>query len=135
MSDVSQKVQVIFREVVGDLAERLSGDRHLTDVKTRIASALSGEEPSEEDILQNDRVAFHVIDWQAEAAFIVALALFPDRFSDEEIRDGVEDLLIHAPAHILEAARLVGRPTENIFLEGAERSEQGAQGSARSSHP
>ena len=135
MSNVSRKVEVIFRELVGDLADRLSGSRYLADVNSRIAAALCGENASEADLLRNDSLGFHVIDWQAEAAFIVALALSPERFTDEEIKDGVESLLIHAPAHILEAARLAGHPTMNIFPEDPERSEPDAPGNAPSSRP
>ena len=59
-------------------------------------------------ILHHDQIGFHLIDWQAEAAFLVALSLYPERFTDEEIQDGVEAFLIHAPSHVVEAARLAG---------------------------
>jgi len=39
----------------------------------------------------------------------------PKRFTDEEIREGVDNLPIHVPAHILEAARLGGCKAENVF--------------------
>ena len=117
MSDASDKVATIFRELVGDSAERLSGSRYLADVNSRITQALAGDASSDETVLRMDGIGFHVVDWQNEAAFIVALCLFPERFTDDEIRAGIEALLIHAPQHILEAARLGGYPTENIFLE------------------
>ena len=70
-----------------------------------------------EQVLQRDGIGFHLVDWQNDAAFIVALVLFPERFTDEEIREGVDRLLVHVPAHVLEAARLGGYQTENIFME------------------
>jgi len=111
------KVLQIFRELVGERAARLDGSHYPADVNTRITAALCAEppDPSGETRLRQDGIGFHLVDWQHEAAFLVALVLFPERFTDEEIRVGVESFLIHAPAHILEAARLGGYPTENIF--------------------
>ena len=62
-----------------------------------------------------DMLKEHVIKQQADAAFIVALHLYPDRFSPEEIDAGVRALLVHVPAHIIAAAKLGGYATENIF--------------------
>jgi hypothetical protein len=117
MSNVSIKVQSIFREWVGERADRLSSSCHLADVNSRITRALREDSSGDGEVLKQDGIGFHVIDWQNEAAFIVALSLFPERFTDDEIRQGVEGLLIHAPHHILEAARLGGYPTDNIFLD------------------
>ena len=125
MSDAATKVLTIFRELVGDHAERLSGSRYLADVNSRITTALADKTSDDQNILRMDGIGFHVIDWQNEAAFLVALSLFPERFTDEEIREGVERLLLHAPQHILEAARLGGYPIENIFLEGNESQQTG----------
>ena len=100
------KTAAIFRELVGDLSERLSGSRYLADVNSRITAALMKEGEDEDVLLHKDKIGFHLIDWQAEAAFIVALSLFPERFTDEEVRDGVWGVLIHAPSHLVEAARL-----------------------------
>ena len=124
MSDVSDKVLTIFRETSGEAAERLDGSRYLADVNSRVAVALSGDSLSDECALRMDEIGFHVVDWQSEAAFIVALCLFPDRFTNEEIREGIEALLIHVPHHILEAARPGGDPTENIFKDDEEIVEQ-----------
>ena len=126
MSDVSDKVETIFRELVGDEAGRLSGARYLADVNSRITAALAKKNSDKDEILRKDGIGFHLVDWQSEAAFVVALCLFPDRFTDAEIRDGVDAFLIHAPQHILEAARLGGYPTENIFQNDAEENEPGS---------
>lgn len=123
MSDAATKVLTIFRELVGDRADRLSGSRYLADVNSRITTALADKTANDQEALRMDGIGFHVIDWHNEAAFLVALSLFPERFTDEEIREGVEGLLLHAPQHILEAARLGGYPIENIFLEQVEPEE------------
>lgn len=62
-------------------------------------------------------IAINVADWQADAAFLVALHLFPERFTAEEIDAAVHDLLIHVPLHVIAAARLAGHPTQDIFAE------------------
>ncbi len=68
-------------------------------------------------IFHADKIAFHLTDWNAEAAFIVASTSFPGGFTPEEIRDGVEAFLIHAPHHVIAAARLAGHPTEEFLME------------------
>ncbi|HEY0862478.1 MAG TPA: hypothetical protein VGD97_00095 [Lacunisphaera sp.] len=105
---VDEKVAAIFRELAGEKSKRLDGSRYLADVNSRITKALAARTEDETEILHHDEVGFHLIDWQSEAAFLVALSLFPERFTDEEIRDGVEGFLIHAPSHVAEAARLAG---------------------------
>lgn len=110
------KIVEIFRELVGDRAEKLDGSHYPADVNDRITSALAEENWGDEGrVLQQDAVGFHLVDWQRNAAFIVAIVLFPEKFTNEEIRDEVDAFLIHAPAHVLEAARLAGYPVENIF--------------------
>jgi hypothetical protein len=63
-------------------------------------------------------VAFHLTDWTAEAAFLVAVQLFPDAFTAEEIEAGVTALLIHAPNHLAAAAKLAGWPVRDVFGVG-----------------
>jgi len=112
----------IFRELVGERANKLVGSHYPADINTRITAALSedAEDSATEHAQQRDGIGFHLVDWQNDAAFIVALVLFPERFTDEEIREGVDRFLIHVPAHVLEAARLGGYQTENIFIEKPE---------------
>jgi hypothetical protein len=113
------KVIAIFRELVGDRASRLEGSRYPADINTQITAALTETEVELDDteILKKDSLGFHLVDWQRDAAFIVALILFPEKFTNEEIRDEVDSFLCHVPAHVLEAARLGGYPIENIFRE------------------
>lgn len=105
-----EKVATIFTELAGNQAERLSGSRYLADVNSRITSVLAKGNISDPEILQKDEAGFHIIDWQAEAAFIVALSLYPERFTDEEIEEGIMSLMQHAPGHLVKAARILDYP-------------------------
>lgn len=55
------------------------------------------------------------MDWHGDARFIVALALFPERFTDAKIRQGVIWFLIHAGYHIPEAVRLMDIPSRSHY--------------------
>ncbi len=112
---VSDIVHSIFREMTGDAASRLRGDSINRESKDLAGIALSSEHP---ELVAHD-IAFHLLDWNAEAAFLVALQLFPDRFTPEQIREGVLNFLIHAPNHVAAAAKLGGWPVEDIFEVGA----------------
>ena len=81
------------------------------------SASLSGPAASEEQVLQADTIAFHLTDWNADAAFIVALHLYPERFTPEEIEAGVGMLLSHVPSHVIAAARLAGHPVEDSLRE------------------
>ena len=111
------KVEAIFRELAGDRVAMLNPSRLPESITSTITEALAGESGDAEAILHADQIAFNLTDWNAEAAFLVALHLFPERFTPEEIRDGVEAFLIHAPHHVIAAARLAGHPTDDIFRE------------------
>jgi hypothetical protein len=108
----SDKVIAIFRELVGERALKLDGSRFPADAMDRITEALT--QPGEDPVAK-DRISHHLMEWQRSAAFLVALALFPERFTDEEIQDEVEDFFLDVPAHVLEAARVAGCPAKNIF--------------------
>ena len=84
------KVQEIFRELVGEKADRLRSDRYLADVNSIITTALAADNPewSDDDLVEKDGIGKNLIDWQSDAAFIVALSLYPERFSQEEVQEG-----------------------------------------------
>ena len=114
-SDSDAKVAAIFRELVGDRASRLDGSHHNHDSVATIARALSpspDDRNSPEDRTARD-IAFHLSDWASDAAFIVAIQIFPERFTAAEIADGVEGFLIHAPNHVAAAAVLSGHPAKS----------------------
>ena len=108
-----QKVQAIFREMAGERASQLRGN-----VNARRANDILGAALAEEmDPLRADQLAFNLVDWNADAAFVVAVILFPERFTEEELRAGVDMFLIHAPSHILTAARLGGYEAKDLDLD------------------
>ena len=108
---LGKKVQTIFSEIAGaDRAKWLRGD-----VPSRVMNHIAQAISSEHELEVAAEIGFHLGDWQSEAAFLVALHLFPERFTPEDIREGVEAFLIHAPHHIIAAARLAGHPTDDIF--------------------
>jgi hypothetical protein len=107
------KVAAIFTELVGDRASRLQG-LSSRDVQKPFDDALSTDRPGS---LSKD-IAFHLTDWKEDAAFLVAVYLFPERFTPEEIATGVGSLLIHAPNHMAAAATLAGYPIQDVFEIG-----------------
>lgn len=115
---VSEKVAAIFKELAGERSKTLDGSTFPAAITTAITSALSREEDGEQTFLHKDQIAFHLTDWNSDAAFLVALHLFPERFTAEEISAGVDLFLAHVPAHVIAAARLSGKSTEDIFAAG-----------------
>src|SRR5437899_1625955 len=102
---VKQKVEAIFRELAGERAPALfAAVPPSTDV---MATALAdlGEQRAHD-------IAFHLADWSADAAFLVAVHLFPERFTPAEVEAGIDLLLVHAPNHLAAAAKLAGHPIQ-----------------------
>ena len=110
-NSVEAKVAAIFQELAGDRAAALLGS-----VPARRANDILGQAlASERELLRADEMAFHLVDWNSDAAFLVAFLLFPERFTPEELCAGVDGLLVHAPAHLMAAARLGGYEARDIF--------------------
>lgn len=115
-ASVKAKVHTIFRELAGDRANSLLGG-----VPARRANDILGRALIEGcDELKADELAFHLVDWNSDAAFIVAFILFPERFTEEELRAAVDMFLVHVPAHVLAAARLGGYEANDIFANESE---------------
>jgi hypothetical protein len=112
-----EKVAAIYEEMVGNRSKILNGSALPKQIISTIAAALSGKDADEKAILKNDEIAFHLTDWNSDAAFLVALHLFPERFTPAEIQAGVDLFLVHVPSHVIAAARLSGNSTEDIFAE------------------
>jgi len=110
-----EKVLEIFREMAGDRAYQTLGFILPEEAFRVIGLALAKEYTPE----VAEQIAIHLTDWNSDAAFIVALILFPKRFTKNEIRRGVAQFLIHAPDHIAAAAKLGGWPITDCFEVGA----------------
>ncbi len=114
---VRRKVETIFSEMAGDRTKMLDSGTFPAGITSTITTALAGSDATEEQILHADQIAFHLTDWSSDAAFVVALHLFPERFTPEEIKAAVDMFLVHVPSHVIAAARLAGHSTEDIFKE------------------
>jgi hypothetical protein len=104
LDTVQTKVLSIFTELAGDRAQRLDGSVESTAAKDAITAALAEDYGCD----RASNIALHMADWNSDAAFIVALHLFPERFTPGEIDAGIGLFLCHAPNHIREACRLTG---------------------------
>jgi hypothetical protein len=116
---VDQRVLAIFRDVFSERAERLVGSHAATAARLGVEASLRTEFSPE---VAKD-LAFHLTDWNSDAAFVVALHLFPERFTAEEICAGIRDFLIHAPNQIAAAAALACFPISDIFGVGVRPNE------------
>lgn len=108
--DVEEVVADIFREIAGVRALRLAGDFVNAETSRALSNALKKRYPE-----KSRDIAFHLTDWNSDAAFIVAMHLYPERFTTEQIEEGVERFLVHAPNHVAAAAKLGEWPVTDIF--------------------
>ncbi len=60
-----------------------------------------------------------MVEWNQEAAYMVAFLLYPERFTTEEVWALVFRIVIHAPDHLAAAAKLEGHPVTDVFEVGA----------------
>jgi hypothetical protein len=106
---VRSKVNKIFTELVGDKAKELDDVAHSTrEVIESVLKKKWGKNKAED-------IAFHLCDWNYDAAFLVALHLYPERFTKEEIKAGIDLFIVHAPNHIGAAAFLLENPIMDSF--------------------
>lgn len=113
---VRTKVAQIFADAFGERASLFEGG-----IPARAANDILGAALAEHlDPLTADEVAFHLVDWETDAAFLVAFMMFPERFNHEELRAAVNMFLIHVPAHVVAATRLAGYELPDTFGEGGD---------------
>jgi hypothetical protein len=113
-----EKALAIFRELAGERVHQLSVP--VPEAQRVMREALADNGGNE--LIGAERaadIAFHMTDWNYDAAFITAFLLFPERFTADEIRGGIEAFLGHAPNHLAAAAKLHDYPIEDIFEVGA----------------
>jgi hypothetical protein len=110
---VRDKTWRIFDEAFGSRADLFKGG-----VPARTANDVLGDALAKDvDPLVADQIAFHMVDWEIDAAFLVAFLLFPERFTKEELQAATEMFLIHVPAHVMAAGRLAGHDVKDIFKD------------------
>src|SRR5262245_10557586 len=106
---VRKKVEGLFNEWAGQRVARL-GEPGAKETRHLLAGALSADYPP--DTARD--IAFHLVDWNTDAAFMIAVSLFPERFTPDELVAGVNMLLVHAPNHLAAAAKLAGHPIQEV---------------------
>ncbi len=116
IESVESKVLAIFTTMAGERAKRLDGSVVSAAARDAAVAALIEEHGTSKAA----DIAVHMTDWNWDAAFIVALHLFPERFTREEIIAGFGLFLTHAPNHIREACRLTGQYVWENFPEDDE---------------
>ena len=85
-------------------------------VRDRLELALADEH---DEAARRD-IAFHMTDWMSDLIRLVRIYESPAAATNAEIREGLMAFLIHAPAHIVAASKLVtGLPTTDVFGIGA----------------
>ncbi|HTE40580.1 MAG TPA: hypothetical protein VK629_07115 [Steroidobacteraceae bacterium] len=110
---VKEKVSAIFKELVGDRATALQGGVPARQANLILGRALA----TESEVVRADEMAFHLVDWNSDAAFLVAFLLYPERFTPAELSAAVDMFLVHVPAHVLAAARLGGYEARDVFVD------------------
>ena len=105
------KVELLFREAFGKRAARLFSHRFVASTMHTVRDAFADDLPS----AQAEAVGFHLADWGSDAAFVVALHLFPERFTHDEIREATRMFAAHVPFHAAVAADILGFPGSDFL--------------------
>lgn len=103
----------VFESIQSQELDRL--DRFSTTVVGDAIGKIREALEPEFGTLRSDEIGFHLSDWVASAAFLVALHLRPEAFTAEQIEEEVRALLIHAPDHLMAAAHLAGYELHDTF--------------------
>ena len=99
------KTTQIFKEICPDQYQKLV-DRSIPEW-LRLHDRISGIISKRFEKEKADDFTRHVIGFPSDMAFMVALFLFPERFTDEEIAAGIRCFGIEASFHAVEIARML----------------------------
>ncbi|HUI92567.1 MAG TPA: hypothetical protein VLX68_10005 [Chitinivibrionales bacterium] len=113
--DLRLKVFNLYKDAVGERADSIKNAQIPEKLRKTITNVLR----TELDKKIADRISFHLLDWTDDAAFIMALILWPDKFTKQEISDGIYCFMPHVPDHLAAAAKLFGTPVTDVFEVGA----------------
>ena len=86
----------MFRDAFGARGVGVCKGASMVSAMPVVKSALSKSYPE----AVADEVSFHLTDWGHEAAILVAIHLFPERFTAQELQCAVEMIASHAPYHV-----------------------------------
>jgi hypothetical protein len=113
------KVEQILNAAFGDKAVRVFSSQNVGQTMRVIVEAFA----SEMDSKKAEELAFNMADWGGNAAFVVALHLFPERFTADEIREATRSLAFHVPYHANNVADILGVSERAIPLKKRRRNE------------
>jgi hypothetical protein len=101
-----QKVEAIFRDAFGERAARVFTHHNVAPTMEVVCEAFANELPP----ARAEALGFNMADWGRDAAFVIALHLYPERFTAEEIREATDCLAAHVPYHVSAVADLLDYP-------------------------
>ena len=113
-----QKVQAIFRDAFRERATQIFSPDNVAPTMDIVSAAFANELPP----APAEALGFHMADWAADAASVIALHLFPERFTAEEIRQATHGVGSHVEYHISAVADLLGYPESEPFKTDEETS-------------
>jgi len=113
---LNKKVLEVFSASAGDRLERIDSGRYNKAGTRAIQAAMLKHGDFTEEEAHD--IGFHLSDWMGDAAFLLAVYLYPEKFTKKEIDWGVRQVLVHAPHHIMAAATLHGKPLQDTFNLG-----------------
>lgn len=113
MKSMQRKVDQIFEELVGERAKQFNVAIPIAQNVIKRALLKDYDKQTAFDI------AFHMTDWNGDAAIICAFLLFPERFTPAEIRHGISCIVVHAPNHLAAAAKHADVPVHDVWEIGA----------------
>jgi hypothetical protein len=99
-----RKVEEIFNAAFGENAARVFSAQNVAPTMQTVKQAFAPEMDSE----KAEELGFNMADWGSDAAFIIALHLFPERFTAGEIRAATSALASHLPYHVTNVAEALG---------------------------
>ena len=99
-----RKVEEIFNAAFGENAARVFSAQNVAPTMQTVKQAFVPEMDSE----KAEELGFNMADWGSDAAFIIALHLFPERFTSEEIRGATSAFAFHVPYHVTNVADAFG---------------------------
>lgn len=117
---VDDKVAAIWKKMSEERCERIGNREAQIQTTKLISKSLENQLSSTEASVD---VGFHLTDWMSDAAFLLAIHLYPEEFTSEEIEAGLGCFLIHVPNHVFAAAKFSKNPVSDIFSVGDSETE------------
>jgi hypothetical protein len=106
-----RKAERLLKRAFGDRAKRLGwgtpGLVAMAAIETAFKRDLGLKDAHE--------LAFHMSDWGRDAAKLLLLHLYPEKFSKLEIDEIVRGFVIHVPNHLAAACAVLNTPAQDVW--------------------